>query len=154
MASQGSFAATIDAWAAQSQKRLEAIWKESAQRTFSLAQKSVPVDTGYLRASARASASAMPQINPKARPSDGGTYPNAGNEIVMTLAGATLGQTIYFGYTANYSAFVEYGTSKMRARRFVGQAAAQWPQTVAKVTQELKDRVASRPASPSTGQGA
>lgn len=118
---------------------MEAVFKESAQRTVSLAQSQVPVDTGFLRASVRASITSMPAINSAARPADGQSY-QPGGEVVLAIVGAGLGDTIFVGYTAAYAGFVEYGTSRMAPRRFVGYAASQWQATVRQVSQELQAR--------------
>lgn len=119
---------------------MTAVFRESARRTISTAISYTPVDTGFLRASVRVSTQAMPQVDPGAT----GGAAGGGGEYVMAIAGAQLGQTIYAGWTAAYGPFVEFGTSKMAPRAFVGRAAAQWPATVRQVSQELRTRVAGR----------
>lgn len=119
---------------------MEAVWKESSQRTVSLAQSYVPVDTGFLRASVRAAIDSMPPIEAGSRPVDGGAYNYTGAQITGVISGAELGQTIFVGYTAGYAGFVEYGTSRMAPRAFVGRAAEQWSITVSQVAGELKGR--------------
>lgn len=146
------FSSTIDAWVAESQKRLTAVFHEATQRTVAMAQLPVakggnmPVDTGYLRYGIRASLSAMPAVIPKSHPTQGANYGYSPGEITLVINQAKLGQTIYIGYTAAYAAHVEYGTSKIRARGFVGKAALQWQQTVNQVVENLKAR-----AGPTTG---
>lgn len=139
MAGQQSFAAQIDEWARQSKERLEAVFHEATQRTVSLAIEYTPIKTGFLRASIRGSLSAMPSLQAA---NDAGPVRQANGDILLTIIGSELGQTIFIGYTAAYAAHVEYGTSKMAPRRFVGKAAAQWQATVNQVVSELKDSVA------------
>ena len=142
-----NFGAQVDSWVRESEQRMLAVFRESTQRTISLAQEAVPVDTGFLRASIQASLSAMPTIAEEK--SGGSAKKNAkalakfDNTVVLTIAGAKLGQTIYVGYTASYAIYVEYGTSKMSPRPYVGLAAAQWSRTVSQVVDELKTRVAA-----------
>ena len=133
------FANIVDDWCRAQPARMEAIWKESSQRTVSMTQANVPVDTGFLRASIRASTDSMPPIEAKARPDAGASY-TSDSAYVATIAGAELGQSIFVGYTAGYAGFVEYGTSRMAPRAFVGLAVAQWPVTVSQVAAELKAR--------------
>lgn len=137
-----SFEAQVDAWTRQTKERMEAVFKESAQRVVSLAVSYTPVDSGFLRASVQGSLSAMPQINPMAKRGSG--LAGRIGDITLTIVGAQLGQTIYVGYTAAYAAHVEYGTSRMAPRRFVGRAAAQWQSIVRSVAGELQSR-ASQP---------
>ncbi len=140
MATTGlDFATQVDAWVAKTKQRMEAVWKESAQRVVSAAQSNVPVDTGYLRASIRGSMSAMPQINSEARPTQP-KYAYDAADMTLTILNAKLGEVIYAGYTAAYSGFVEYGTSKMAPRAFVARAAQEWPRIVSEVTAEAKTR--------------
>lgn len=138
-ASDLDFSAQIDAWVAKTTDRAQAVFRESTQRVISKAQENVPVDTGFLRASLRASTESMPPIDDQARPSGAG-YSYDGGQITLTIAGAELGSTIFAGYTASYAIHVEMGTSRMAPRGFVALAAAQWPSIVSQVTQELKAR--------------
>jgi hypothetical protein len=141
------FSAQISDFCKATEQRLEVVFKESAQRTVSIAQSLVPVDTGFLRASIRGSNEAMPEIDPKARPTDVSYTYNAG-EIVLTIAGAKLGGTFFCGYSASYASALEFGTSKIRPRRFVGQATEQWQATVNQVCRDLEATVAARAAPP------
>lgn len=135
-----SFSATIDAWVAETEERLTAVFKQSAQEVFSDAQKTrseggnMRVDTGFLRASAQASTQQMPQIKDGARPKVGGQYAYSVSPIALVIAGAKLGQTIYFGYTAEYAAVREYHDG------FVRLAAQNWQDIVNRVTEEAKRR--------------
>lgn len=135
-----SFAAQVDEWVAETEQRMTAVFRQSTQETVSIAQSLVPIDTGFLRASVRASRESMPPIDPKSA-GNGSPVPfNSGN-ITLTIADARLGDTIFVGYTANYALYVHDGTSRMAPRPFVALAAQQWSATVNRVTEDLKARV-------------
>ncbi len=136
----GNFSATVDAWVQKSEKRMLAIFQQSAQKTASLAQERIPVDTGFARASIRASLSSMPPIDSsKINPSHG-SVPYDPGSITAVIAGAKLGQTIYIGWTANYVGLLEMGHSQKAPSGFVRIAAMQWQQTVSEVVQKAKAR--------------
>lgn len=138
--SSHSFSEQVDAWVKETEARMLAVFRESTRRTVANAQQMVPVDTGFLRASVQASLNGMPPIDRGAKPTaEAYGYDDTG--VVMTIANAELGDTIYVGWTASYAAHVEYGTTKMVGRGFVAIAALAWPNTVYQVTQELKSRV-------------
>lgn len=144
MANNLSFGAQIDDWVRATEQRMTAVFRESTRRTISIAQSLVPVDTGFLRASVRASLSEMPRIDSSKSSGGGGSRRRRTalpGDVTLAIAGAKVGQTIYVGYTASYAGFVEYGTSRMAPRAYVGQAVIQWPQTVNQVVNELKNRV-------------
>jgi hypothetical protein len=61
--------------------------------------------------------------------------------ISAVIASATLGQTIYMGWTAAYILPLEYGHSKQAPQGFARLAAAQWPSIVSGVVAEAKARV-------------
>lgn len=137
------FSAAVDAWVAKSKKRLTAVFRESTQRTVSIMQVPVgsggnmPVDTGFLRASIRASLNEMPSIDPGARPPDKaapGSVTYDPSNIFLTIARAEIGETIHVGYTASYAQFQE------NRRGFVRLAAAQWQATVRAVVHDVKAR--------------
>ena len=125
---------------------VEAVWKQSAQEVVNEMQKPVAaggrmrVDTGFLRASLMASTASMPPINPQAVPAEGAGYSFADTDIIATIAGAELGQTLHFGYTASYAAFREYGAMGQPPDAFVRTAAQKWPFIV----KEVEARLASR----------
>ena len=146
MSNEANFTATVSKWVEETPQRLTAVMRESTQRTVSEAQANVPVDTGFLRASVRASLEAMPpqqetpgHVEGRA-PHSGPLFSYDGSDVVLTIANAKLDDTIYIGWTANYAAFVEFGTSRMAPRAFLRSAAEQWPQTVKQVSEELKSR--------------
>lgn len=135
-----NFAASVDDWVRQTEQRMTAVFRESTQRVASLASNGVPVDTGFARASVRASTESMPPIDPGAKGDEGGAYPFDLGNVTLVIAGAELGQTIYIGWTAAYMLPLEFGHSKQAPAGFVRLAAAQWQVTVDQVTAELKGR--------------
>lgn len=138
----GNFSATVDAWVQKSEKRMLAVFQQSAQKTASLAQERIPVDTGFARASVRASLSSMPPIESGKSNPGSGSVPYDPGSITAVIAGAKLGQTIYIGWTANYVGLLEMGHSKQAPSGFVRLAAMQWQQTVADAVQQAKARAA------------
>jgi hypothetical protein len=142
MAASGTeFSATVDAWARKSEARMLAILRESTQRVVSQAQSRVPIDTGFCRASIRASLQAMPQISATARPERGGAYTYNGGEVLGVIASAELGSTIRVGYTASYAGVLENGHSKQAPAGFVRVSAMEWGSIVSTVTAEARSRV-------------
>lgn len=130
-----SFAAQIDGLVMKTERNMTAVFRESAKRVIQQAQENVPVDTGFLRSSLQVALNSPvpPAVRPQAAPGPG---PN----ISAVIAGASLGDTITAGYTANYALFVEYGTSRMAPRRFVGRAVANWQGIVSRVVAEVNAR--------------
>jgi len=142
-----SFAATVAEWAHEVQGAAEAIWKASAQALVEEAQRPVGqgghmrVDTGFLRASLMASTSAMPSIDPGARPVKDQKYEADFGTIEAVIAAADLGETIYLGYTASYAGYREYGANGQPPDAFVRLAAQRWPQIVQAESDKLKGRL-------------
>lgn len=134
------FAAVVDDWAKESADRLERIWKASTQELGSIANNGVPVDTGFARASFRASTEAMPAIDKNATNKSGAPVSGVG-EIAAVIASATLGGTIYMGWVAAYIEYLEFGHSQQAPQGFARLAAAQWPTIVSGVVAEAKSRV-------------
>ena len=141
MAAAGNFSAQVDAWVLKSEQRLRAVFREATKRTVAIAQERIPVDTGYARSSVRASLQSMPPIDPGASKPTGGSFTYDPGDIVLTIAGAEIGQTIYVGWTANYVGYLEAGSSKQAPSGFVRLAAMQWQATVNQVVAEAKARV-------------
>ncbi|WP_290497628.1 hypothetical protein [Hyphomonas sp. UBA4494] len=142
---QQNFSATVDQWVRETKERMEAVFKESAQRVISDMQEPVgaggnmPVDTGFLRASLRASVN-EPSMSFTFRPDEGGAYRYEATQVALTIAGADLGDTIYAVYSANYAHHVEYGAQGRAPRAFVRLAAQKWPQIVNQVALEARSR--------------
>ena len=139
------FTAQIEEFVRETEARIIAVHRESAQRIVSKAQEYISgelvnVQTGFLRASLRVSLSEMPKIDPGARPNEGQRY-TPESDVSLIIGSWNLKETMYAGYTAAYARHVHDGTSKMAGRPWVELAAMQWPQTVSEVTQELKRRL-------------
>lgn len=123
--------AQLDAWTKKSQERMLAVYKGSTQEFVSRAQSRIPVDTGFARASIRASLESLPKIDPKLRGIPGQSYSVDLSQIVLTINSAKLGQTVYVGWTANYVQYLEWGHSDQAPNGFIGITALEWPQIVA-----------------------
>lgn len=142
----GSFSASVSAWAAETQRRTEAVFKDSAQRLVKEVLTPVaeggnmPVKTGFLRSSLRGSTETMPKVgDATATPAEGMFYAPDFGEIGLTIAGAKLGDTLYLGFTANYAPYVN------AKRQFIDLAAQRWPQIVTESCQAAQARVEGSP---------
>lgn len=131
-----SFAATVGEWVHSVDGALALVFRESCQALVSELNSLVPFATGALRASLRASTTAMPQII-----AAGGAPPSDMGEIVLVIQGADIGETVFLGYTMSYAPFVHYGTSHMAGRPWVDLVAQRWPQIVATKSAEVKSRL-------------
>ena len=143
---QGSFAAQVSAWVAETKQRQEAVYKESAQRVVAVMQTPrgaggfMRVDTGFLRASlvATTSAALPPTIE---KPDGDGKFSYDAGQISLVIAGADIQTPITVVYTANYARHREYGARGQAPDRFVALAAQQWPRIVNEVCAEAQRRV-------------
>lgn len=143
---QGSFAAQVSAWVAETRQRQEAVYKESAQRVVAVMQTPrgaggfMRVDTGFLRASLVATTSvALPPTIEK--PEGDGKFSYDAGQISLVIAGADIQTPITVVYTANYARHREYGVKGQAPDRFVALAAQQWPRIVNEVCAEAQRRV-------------
>lgn len=149
------FTATVDAWVAESERRMLAVMLSSAQEVFLLAKRNAPVDTGFLRASFQVQLGKPTPLTSKKRVKpEGHTHgtdiygnPNKENtDIQLILKKAKLGDTIYGNWTANYAGYVEYGTStkegksRNQARGMTRLAAQMWPYIVAEEARKIRKR--------------
>ena len=91
------------------------------------------VDTGFLRASGQPSLSGMP--TGPARGSPTGKYEPDSGVLSLTLAKMELGQTFYFGWTANYAKYREAYDG------FLEGALQKWSKFVEKNTEEIRKRI-------------
>ncbi|MGK9264668.1 HK97 gp10 family phage protein [Sinorhizobium meliloti] len=141
-----SFSAAVAQWADKVEGAVKAIFKEATQEVVEEMQRPVGqggrmrVDTGFLRASLLASSTSMPAIS-AAKPVEGGTYTPDFGQIEAVIAGADIGDTLYFGYTASYAGYREYGANGQPADGFVRLAAQNWPIIVDRKAAELKARL-------------
>jgi hypothetical protein len=121
---------------AKYERRMEAVTKESAQRVAIEVKRRTRRKTGFLRASLLASTSGMPIIDRDARPVEGAPYADDDSQIALVIAGASLGQTIFLGFTASYARPREYYDGMVRL------TAQRWPSIVKEV---VKDALARMP---------
>jgi hypothetical protein len=148
-----NFAAQVDKFVRQTDQRMTAVFRESAQRVIAEMQTPVgaggnmPIDTGFLRASLQVGVNTEPV--PANRPNPGLPVGYSPNVASLAIAGAEIGDTIVASYSAVYAPHVEYGSGNRPPRRFVGSAAARWQAIVQKVTAELKSRISGQSAPPS-----
>ena len=142
-----SFSASVAAWAENVEGAVEVVFKEAAQEVVEEMQKPtgqggrMRVDTGFLRASLLASTTAMPTIKANSNPVEGGSYAPDFAQIEAVIAGADIGDTLYFGYTAAYAAHREYGANGQPADAFVRMAAQNWPIIVDRKAAEIRARL-------------
>lgn len=121
--------ADMDKWIKQSQVRLDAVVKQSAQDLVNTAQTprakggNMPVVTSFLRNSLMGSTSGMPS---------GSSSPGNEQQITLTIFRAKPGDTIYLGYVANYARHME------RRYAFVRLAAQQWQDIVTRNANKLR----------------
>lgn len=134
-----NFSAQVADWAHAVEGAHETIFKESVQRLVTELNTLVPVgETAFLRSSLQASSSAMPAL---VRENPGVADADYVAEITLVIAGTDLGETIYLGYTANYSHWVHFGTSRMTGRPWVTMAGQRWSQIVREVEAEVMARL-------------
>ena len=124
---------TINQWVAQSQARLEAIWKTAAQDIAREVQTprakggKLPVDTAFLRNSFAADVNSTPSGN--------GNSSYSAGPISIVINRAKIGDRVVFGWGANYAIYMEARYSFLRS------AAQNWQQIVDKAAQKVKTRV-------------
>lgn len=140
MAFKLDLGAQLDDWAKKSQARMEAVYKGSTQELISRAQQRIPVDTGFARASIRASLEKMPEIT-SVNGEKHKQYSVDISSIILVINSAKLGQTIYVGWTAKYVQQLEWGHSDQAPSGFIGVTALEWPQIVAGEIEKAKASV-------------
>ena len=106
-----TFTATIDEWVGRTEEMMLAVVKDSLQDVIDEMQTPTSkggrmrVDTGFLRASGRASNSGWPS-GASIRPKD--ALPNSfawdGNAVTTVINSLDFDDTFYFGWTAGYAA--------------------------------------------------
>ncbi|XBQ14590.1 MAG: HK97 gp10 family phage protein [Nitratireductor rhodophyticola] len=134
-----SFKAQVAAWVAKSERRLEAVFKESTQRLVSQVIDRTPVDTGYLRASLQVTLDGPLPIRPDGRGMVGENYRPP--DYALKIAGAELGDTIYASFVASYAAHVEYGARGRSGRGMVRLSVQSWQQIVDGVVRDVQMRI-------------
>ena len=160
--SQLSFSAQVDEWCRQTEARMLAVFRESAQRVISEMQKvgpsakspgggaggAMPVDTGFLRASLMTTLN-QPTSQVKFKDDAIGAYVWEEGQVQLVILAAKIGDSIYAVYTAAYARRMEYGfsgtdslgrTYNQRGYGFVRLAAQKWQSIVQAVVAEAKGR--------------
>jgi hypothetical protein len=120
------------------------VFQEATKRVVHQAQAGIPhipVDLGFARASILASLEAMPTIDLAKDNKERKSYSWDEGQVVLVIAGAGLGQTIYIGWTAAYVGALEHGHSQQAPSGFVRLAALEWQRIVSEVVAEAKARV-------------
>ena len=117
------FSATVERWANQTQDDLHEVFQLAVQYLLDDVIDTTPVDTGFLRASLKASTSGhLPLVD--GRGAIGGSY--ATDDYVVTILASDPGDVIYASYTANYAAYVENGSRGRPGRHMVKLAVQDW----------------------------
>lgn len=141
---QKNFAAQVDAWVAQTQKRMLAVFQTAAQFVIEDMIDGTRRYTGFLAASVKV---ALDGPAPMSRPLPPGSVKDQyehDKHYTMSIAGAAIGGTIWATYTANYAAHREYGTHGHPGDGMVRLAAQNWPQHVKRATEIAKSRSGSK----------
>jgi len=139
-----SFAAQVAGWAEKVPEAVEAVRNQSAadvvkeMQTLTTEGGRMPFKTGFLWASLMASTSAMPSINRNAKPGDGQAYSFDFSTVEAVIAGASLDETLYFGYTAAYAGYQEYGANGRPPAAFVRSAVQNWDQHVNRNAEKVR----------------
>lgn len=126
----GRFTASVAAFGSMATRRATAIVRESSQRLIEQAQTTrgnggnLPIDTGFLRASGQASLAGLP-YGPSQQGEAMGQF-----DYTFVIAQMQLGNTLWFGWTANYAIFMEFKYGFMRL------AAQNWQSIVNQVARE------------------
>ena len=138
----GSFTADVEDWVRETNERMEAVMRASLNDVVENAQTPVArggrmrVDTGFLRASGRASLDGWPS-GPDVKPPTAGpnSFSYNGEAVVATLSKLKIGDTFYFGWTANYARYRELYDG------FLEAAMQNWARIVAFNADTLRKRI-------------
>ncbi len=136
------FTAQISEWTKKTEGALEQVVRQASMRVFEEMTRpqdgggNMPVDTGYLRSSVRASLRAMPRILSSREGKEGQFYSPSG-QVEATIATLPLGKPLYLGFQAAYAARENYGSKKHKGHLFVEQAAQKWGQIVKEAEAEV-----------------
>lgn len=145
---QKSFSAAVSEWVAVSERRMEVVFKESAQDVISEMQEvgpseanpdsfgtgRMPVDTGFLRASLQAAINS-PATGMEFREPLSKDIKYDPSPVALVIAGAKLGDAIFATYAASYAPQMEYRYG------FVRLAAQNWQKIVNRRAAIVKKRV-------------
>ena len=138
MAEFGSFTRSVKGFVTRTKANAETVWREAVKEVVEQAQLprgaggNMPVKTGYLRASIRASRSGVPSPIPGSRPLPSTTYSYRRSQVHGIIDRTEYGNTIYIGWTAEYAEIQEHRTGFMRL------AAQNWQSIVKRIAAEHK----------------
>lgn len=139
------WAAQIGEWTVQTRDFTKRVWQRSCIRLVYYMQMpasmggNMPVDTGFLRSSLRASTSPVAIATVRHPGGRGFLYfPNRIEDVIM---GITMGRTLFMGYEAEYANVIEYGGRHTPARGFQRLAVQRWSAIVDSVIAEMKSGV-------------
>lgn len=135
-----NFSDQVTAWVRKSDARMTAAYRASVQDLIEEAQEprgsggNMPKDTGFLQNTGDAALNRLP-TGPTEAPEGVESFTWDASAALAVIAQAKLGDTVYFGWSANYAIYMEdrYG--------FVRLAAQNWPQIVNAAARRLEQRV-------------
>lgn len=138
----GSFAADVEDFVRETNERMEAVVRASLNDVVENAQTPTAkggrmrVDTGFLRASGRASLDGWPSgQGQKPRNALPNSFSYDGEAVVATLSKLKLGDTFFFGWVANYAEYRELYDG------FLEASMQNWSRYVAFHTEALRGRI-------------
>lgn len=147
-----TFSATVSDWVAKSQRRVEYVVKESAQRVMLEANRGVPIDTGFAQASFLATLN-VPVEEVTDKPPGTGPGKNQGgsqsfyaqeNAVALVINDMNVWTDVAYGtWSASYVRYLEYGSQGRPALGFLRRAAQNWQVIVDQVSREAQSRVQS-----------
>lgn len=133
------FQAQVAAIVLKNKQLMRIVAQESVQRLINQAQLpkakggSMPVDTGFLRASGQGSYSGFPTGPVRGDPEI--KYPYSESATITMLAQFTIGATFYFGWTAIYA------RKQNLYNGFLDKAVANWQKIVNGVVKDIAKRL-------------
>lgn len=134
---KSDFASQVGAFVAKSDARMTAVFRQSAQDVINEAQEprgrggNMPIRTGFLRNTGDAAINKLP-VGESKPPEGVETFAWDATAALLVINQAKLGDTIFFGWSAEYARYMEtrYG--------FLRLAAQNWPTIVRKNAQRLE----------------
>lgn len=112
---------------------LDALARQTCQQISLNVVRDTPVDTGFLRSSWQPSIG-QPRSGKGKENDDGARVVSA---VALTSAQMRAGQKFWMVNNANYANYVEFGTSRMRARLFVTRNVKRAKSVVSRIAREL-----------------
>jgi hypothetical protein len=131
--------ASVDSFVRATKERLTAVVRSSVQDLVNEIQTPVAkggkmrVDTGFLRSSGKLSLTGMPSGLPRGEADQ--KYDFSPVSSISVLSQFKIGDTIYFGWTANYAIYREAYDG------FLASGVQNWQQIVNKNARILKNRI-------------